>query len=438
MVLIMQALCGSIRNSAMRTAGRAFQSTVGHSRIKNLVIGASPEGIACAHELSRLGREVTLVDTAYRREALKYASGIFSNTVIKDAASLDNLRGSSATPALERFVKITAGQLECERVLQAAGIETGRGKASFISPNEVSVSLDGKETNRITADRVFIATGTKADKGTTLPYNGTTIVDKAHLLASTRFQEEVTIIGNDISDLEIATLYANLGATRVDYVQRGGQFSGIDTSLVSRLIQKLSEKPNFVFHSDVKNVGVQELDSHSVRVYIDGKEIECNAVVLSPKQVPNVNASNLQVIGVSVDEDGIETDQFYQTRVPNVFAVGAVVKRLGDNLTPPEQARLSVRKALETDTSKTQAFDPSIHYTSPPIAQVSFRKQDLYQDISEHILEVNGNSISVTEDTKSGDVIAVNIVGEGAPDLIQRARGNENLTALALISLFSH
>ena len=64
----------------------------------------------------------------------------------------------------------------------------------------------------------------------------------------------------------------------------------------------------------------------------DGSSIEADTVLITTGRKPNLGDLNLDKIGVETENGAIKVDEFSNTNVPGVYAIGDVTNQI--NLTP--------------------------------------------------------------------------------------------------------
>jgi glutathione reductase (NADPH) len=82
------------------------------------------------------------------------------------------------------------------------------------------------------------------------------------------------------------------------------------------------------------NTNLSKLTEEGIKVYTDrDDELTADVVLFAVGRKPNTKRLNLDAVGVEYDPSGaVKVDEYSQSTVPNIWAVGDVTKRI--NLTP--------------------------------------------------------------------------------------------------------
>ena len=221
---------------------------------------------------------------------------------------------------IDRLNKVYLGLLE------NSGVKLLSGHGKMLSPHEVQV---GEEV--ISADKILIATGARpwvldipgAEHGFTS--------DEAFHLES--LPGSVAVIGGGFIACEFAGIFNGLGS-KVVQIYRGEQIlRGFDHDVQNTLAAEMQKKG-----IDIRlKLNVTELirqpDGLITLKLDDGSELQADTVMFATGRVPNVRGLGLQDAGVHALPGGmIPVNEFSQTNLQNVFAVGDVTNRV--NLTP--------------------------------------------------------------------------------------------------------
>ncbi len=252
------------------------------------------------------------------------------------------------------------------------------------------VTLFGQRATIAGPNLIRLADGTTATAGTILIATGATpLIPKdvpgAELGISSnevfhldQLPKRVVIAGAGYIANEFAGIFNELGVqvmlgTRADKMLRS-----YDQELVEKLVGMSREKGidiqfNFGFRSVVKQADGTLL--------IDGGDkgmVETDLLMWAIGRVPNTNSLGLEKAGVAVASDGsIPVDDFSQTNVPGIYAVGDVTNRV--QLTP-----VAIREGHAfADTvfgGKPRTIDygsiPTAVFANPPLAAVGITEEE--------------------------------------------------------------
>ena len=217
-----------------------------------------------------------------------------------------------------------------ERVLQLAGVEIMRGRATVTGPHEVE--FGGK---RITAKHILVATGSwpvvPAIPGRELAITSN---EAFHL---ERLPRRALVVGGGYIALEFASIFHGLGVnTTLSY--RGKRLlRGFDAEMGERIAEEMTAKGlNVHFGGEpvaiAKREGGENEGSLEVS-YSDGPHQRTDLVLFATGRKPNSARLGLEAAGVQLAADGaVVVDKYSTTSVDSIHAIGDITNRV--NLTP--------------------------------------------------------------------------------------------------------
>ncbi|RQR59137.1 dihydrolipoyl dehydrogenase [Burkholderia sp. Bp9125] len=349
-----------------------------------LVLGAGPGGYSAAFRSADLGMKTVLVErystlggvclnvgcipskallhtalVVEEAEALA-AHGI---TFGKPEVDLDKLRDFKSG-VVKKLTTGLAGMAKARKVEVVTGVGT------FVDPYHMEVQGEGgKKVVRF--KQAIIAAGSQSVKLPFLP-DDPRIVDSTGALELRQQPKRMLVIGGGIIGLEMATVYATLGA-EIDVVEMlDNLMNGADRDLV-----KVWEKYNAKRFGNVmlktKTVGA-EAKEDGIYVKFEGEKAPAepqryDLVLVAVGRSPNGKKIGADKAGVAVTDRGfIDVDKQMRTNVPHIFAIGDIVGQ-------PMLAHKAVHEghvAAEAAHGEKAYFDalqiPSVAYTDPEVA----------------------------------------------------------------------
>ena len=313
-------------------------------------------------------------------------------------------------------------------------VQVVNGVGQFESPRTLTVQTDDG-LKRIEFEQCIIAAGSRPVQIPGFPNDDPRLMDSTGALALEDIPKRMLIIGGGIIGLEMATVYATLGA-KVDIVElQDGLIPGCDRDLVRPLQKRLSKQVENIWLK-TKVSDIQALKS-GLKVTFDGdKAPEPQAydrVLVSVGRVPNGKLIGAENAGISVDERGfIAVDQHMRTNVPNIYAIGDIVGN-------PMLAHKAVHEghvAAEVIAGHKALFDPmtipSVAYTDPEVAWMGLTETEANEkgiEIEKGVFPwaASGRALGIHReegmtklifDAKTKRLLGAGIVGRNAGELI--------------------
>jgi len=313
-------------------------------------------------------------------------------------------------------------------LLENSGVKLFPHHGKMISPHEVQV---GDET--ISADKILIATGGRPwvpeIPGAEL---GITSDEAFHLEA---LPKSVVVVGGGFIACEFAGIFNGLGS-KVVQIYRGEQIlRGFDHDVQDTLAAEMQKKGIGIRLKTNVTELIRGADGPITIKLDDGSELQAETVMFATGRVPNVRGLGLRDADVHASPGGmIPVNEFSQTNLPNVFAVGDVTNRV--NLTPV--ALMEGHAFADTEFGGNprpvnHGFVPSAVFSHPPVATVGFSEKEAAVHYGE--LDVYKSVFTPMKHTLSGrqektmmkllvqastdKVVGLHVVGMDAPEIVQ-------------------
>ncbi len=316
------------------------------------------------------------------------------------------------------------------RNLDNKGVTYLAGKAKFVDANTVDVG-----GTRYEADRIVIATGGQP-MVPEIPGAELGITSDGFFELEDRPQR-VLIAGSGYIAVELAGVFNGLGSDTQLVVRKNGILRSFDTMLSEQLTETM-QKSGIALETGVVPAAVRETGDGLVVDAEDGREFgPVDAVVWAIGRSPNTAGLDADKAGVEMDARGfIPTDEFQQTNVESVFAIGDVTGR--DALTPVAIAagrRLADRLYGGMDGRKLEYHTiPTVIFSHPTIGTVGMTEAEARAEYGDDVKVYTSGFIgmyyalgedkqrSVMKLITVGDderVVGCHVIGEGADEMLQ-------------------
>ena len=421
-----------------------------------LVIGGGPGGYSAAFRAADLGMKVVIVERYATLGGVCLNVGcIPSKALLHTVAVMEEAKAFAAHGIRFGAPEVDLDTLRAYKDKVVARMTGGlggmakgrkvtivRGYAKFLDPHHVVVDLTegtGQQTTGkeqvVRFNQAIIAAGSEPVQLPFLPKDER-IVDSTGALALKFVPKRMLVIGGGIIGLEMATVYASLGA-QVDVVEMlDGVMAGADRDLV-KVWQKHNEKRLGRLMVKTKTTAA-EATPEGIRVSFEGEhapaEPQVYDLVLSAVgRTPNGKKLAAENAGVAVGERGfIDVDSQMRTNVPHIFAIGDIVGQ-------PMLAHKAVHEAhvaAEAAAGQKRHFDvrviPAVAYTDPEVAWVGISEDEakakgvtlgkaVFPWMASGRAVANGRDEGFTKllfDPETHRILGGSIVGTSAGDMI--------------------
>jgi dihydrolipoamide dehydrogenase len=428
-----------------------------------IVIGAGPGGYIAAIRAAQLGMSVACVEEWINPAGKPKLGGtclnvgcIPSKALLASSEQFENARlhlgdhgvnVENVTLDLAKLIgrkeaivdKITGGVEFLFRKNKITWLK-GHGKLAGKDGGNFRIEVSGGDaTGSHTAKHVIIATGSKARHLPNVPVDNRIVSDNEGALAFDAVPKKLAVIGAGVIGLELGSVWRRLGAD-VTILEALPDFLGTTDASLQKEAAKLFKKQGLAIQLGVKIAKIESSDAGVTVSYTDkdgaSQTLEADRLIVSIGRVPNTDNLGLDSIGLSADERGfIPVDGHCATKVPNVYAIGDVVR-----------GPMLAHKAEDEGVLVAEIIDgqkphidynciPWVIYTHPEIAWVGQTEQALKAEgrdfrSGQFPMMANGRALGIGEtdgfikiiaDAKTDEILGVHIISANASDLIAEA-----------------
>lgn len=311
------------------------------------------------------------------------------------------------------------------KMLRDAGVEMIDGWAEVVGPNEVRVN--GKT---IRARHILVATGGRPEKPPIPGIEHAITSDEALDLKA--LPERMIIVGGGYIAVEFAGIFATAGVEVTEIIRADAILRGFDPDIRSHLTAEM-QKRGIKIRPGVRIARIDKVMGGYRLTSDEGETFETDLVMYATGRVPNTNLG-LEAVGVHLNKRrAISVDEWQQTTVPSIYAVGDCTDRI--NLTPVAIAE--ARAVAETLFNRNPVqMDhhtvASAVFSQPPVGTVGLGEDaarqiasvDVYRAVfrpMKYVLPKRDEKtmMKLVVDRESGRVLGAHMVGPDAPEIIQ-------------------
>jgi len=319
-------------------------------------------------------------------------------------------------------------------VLKNAGVEVIEARGTLTGPNSIQVHTTATgESSTLTAKNILIAVGGWPFKPD--------IPGIEHAITSNEifYLEEqpkrMVVVGGGFIALEFATIMDGLG-TDVTLMYRGDLFlRGFDDDMRTHLKEEMENNSgiDLKFNTDPKEIRKQD-DGSFLVIDQDGNEVECDSILYATGRKGKIDGLNLESAGVHTENSFIPVNEYSQTNVPSIYAVGDVTDRIA--LTPValmEGHRLADTVFGGMDRPVDHEFVASTVFTTPEIGTVGYSEQEAVEkygdiDVYKNRFRAMKHSFPQSEtyslfklivESKTQRVVGCHVATDGAGEMVQ-------------------
>lgn len=358
-----------------------------------IVIGGGPGGYVAAIRAAQLGKKVALVEKSELGGVCLNWGCIPTKALLKSAEVFDNI--TSATnygidiegeikPNMSKIVERSRSIADMmskgiEFLLNKNKVDVIVGKGALAGEGRVEVIDDEGVTVLYEAEHIILATGARPRELPAIPTDGKKVLNSRQALVFDRIPESVIVVGSGAIGSEFAYLYSTLGS-KVTIVEYMSTLLPLEDDEVSRYMDRTFRKMRAKTMPSTAVKAVEVKDGKCV-VTVESKKgeetLESDVVLSAVGIKSNIENLGLENVGIEVNKDKIVVDNYFNTNVKGVYAIGDIIATPALAHVASAEGVCCVEKICGLEP---QAIDyssiPSCIYTTPEVASVGMTEQD--------------------------------------------------------------
>ncbi|MBK6839817.1 MAG: dihydrolipoyl dehydrogenase [Bacteroidetes bacterium] len=316
-------------------------------------------------------------------------------------------------------------------------VDVYQGKGAFITANKIEVT--GKENTVIETKNVILATGSKPASLKGISVDKKRIITSTEILNLKEIPKHLIIVGGGVIGLELGSVYARLGS-KVSVVEFTDAIIGTMDRSLGKELQKSLSKLGFEFYLQHKVISVTSTGKTvSVKAENPDKKsisLEGDYCLLSVGRSAYTEGLNLETVGIKLDNRGrIEVNEYLQTTVPGIYAIGDVIKGAMLAHKAEEEGIFVAEHLAGQKPHINYLLIPGVVYTWPEVAAVGYTEEDLKAKgikykTGNFPFKASGRArasmdtegfVKVLADASTDEILGVHMIGPRAADMIAEA-----------------
>jgi dihydrolipoamide dehydrogenase len=314
----------------------------------------------------------------------------------------------------------------------------GFGKLTGPPQDDIhTVSVDGKEP--VKAKNLVIATGSDARMLPGLEI-GDHILTNMEILVIPQIPKSMIVIGSGAVGVEFGSIFRSFGAeiTIVEYLPR---LVPAEDEEVSKELARNFRKRGIDLHLNARVETVERTDAGARVTFTasDGKQVvkEAEKVLIAVGRAPRTDGIGLETLGLTLERGFVKTNEWMETGVPGVYAIGDIVAGLPQLAHVGAMCGIVVASKIAGKYARPVKRNriPGCTYTEPQIGSVGLteaqaREKGLDIKVGKFPFSANSKAsiinahegfVKVVTDAKYGEILGVHIIGASATELIAEA-----------------
>ena len=415
-----------------------------------VVIGAGSAGLVTAYIAAAVKARVTLVEKNRMGGDCLNTGCVPSKALIRSAKLLAQIARSqefgiasaraefSFADVMERVravIRAVEPHDSVERYT-ALGVDVIEGTAKIVSPWEVEIVRTDGEKQRLSTRAIVIAAGARPFVPPIPSIEAVGYLTSDTVWNLRELPRRLLVLGGGPIGCELAQAFARFGS-RVTLVE-----------MASRLLVREDEDVSAMVEQRFAAEGIRVMTGHRAKQFVSensektliaehqggGAQIGFDTVLVAVGRAANLTGYGLEELGIPTGKT-VETNEFLQTRFPNIYAAGDVAGPYQFTHTAAHQAWYAAVNALFDPFKKFKAdyaVIPAATFIDPEVARVGLNEQEAraqgiafetstykLDDLDRAIADGEAHGfVKVLTVPGKDRILGVTIVGEHAADLI--------------------
>jgi pyruvate/2-oxoglutarate dehydrogenase complex dihydrolipoamide dehydrogenase (E3) component len=306
-----------------------------------IVIGTSQGGRFLPVELAKAGQKVALVErdqlggvcvnrgctptkTMVASARLAYLArrgaeyGVRTGPVSVDMAAVRERKRAMVSGARENYASRLAQD----------GLDLIEGEAHFTGQKTVEIALQGGGSRQVSAPVIVIDTGTRPRPPAVSGAGDVPVLDSTSIMELGTLPEHLVILGGGYIGLEFGQMFRRFGS-EVTVIQNAPRLMMIEDEDVSDEVAAILREEGITILTSATADRVEPAGGGRVRLTVrteDGEQtVEGSHLLSATGRIPNTEALTPEAAGIRLNGQGfIEVDEYLETSVPGVYAMGDV------------------------------------------------------------------------------------------------------------------
>jgi len=413
------------------------------------ILGSGPGGYVAAIKAAQLGAQVTIIEegaiggTCLNWGCIPTKMLTATAEALAAARSLDafgiELHGGvspNLAKIMERKTRIVSTLTKgIQGLFRNWGISLKRGRGILTSDREIKVTSSDGSSEKIPADSIIIATGSRPAEISAIPFDGTHVISSTEALEIRDIPKSLLIVGAGAIGCEFACIYRELGS-EVTVVEALPRAVATEDAEISEILQKELKKKKIQLITNAQITGITLRDSMVYALLSDGKEVVAEKVLVSIGRKLNTEGIGLEQLGIRTGARGeILVNERMETDIPGVYAIGDVTGGMLLAHKASAEGIVAAKNIMGISCSMDYLVIPAAIFTSPEIASVGLREHQAEEQGmafrkgvfpfralgKAHAMGEISGIVKILSEASTDRIIGAHIIGPHASDLIHEA-----------------
>lgn len=413
-----------------------------------IVVGSGPGGYVAAIRASQLGQKVAIVEKESLGGICLNWGCIPTKALLKSAQVFEYI-----THAEDYGISVGNSKADFKKIVERSrGVADGmsKGVQFLMKKNKIEVIMGAGKVKRgkvvevtdekgskkdYLAKNIIIATGARSREIPNLKQDGKNVIGYRDAMVLKKAPKSMIVVGTGAIGVEFAYFYNNMG-TEVTLVEFADKIVPREDKDISRELEKTFKKKgiNIMTQSSVESVKTSKSGCEVEIKTSKGLEKKNCEVVLSAIGIQsNIENIGLEDLGIKTERGKIVVDEFCQTNVPGIYAIGDVIDTPALAHVASAEGILCVEKIAGMHVESIDYDNiPGCTYCSPEIASVGYTEAEAKEKgydlkVGKFPFSASGKAsaagakegfVKVIYDAKYGELLGAHMIGMNVTEMI--------------------
>lgn len=358
-----------------------------------IVIGSGEAGKFMAWHLASKGQRVASVEDKQVGGACPNVACLPSKNIIHSAKVASYFRRGAEFGLGQGDGKVDMSVVSARRKQMVDGLrqvhianyekshaEIIMGFGRFVAENSVQVALKAGGTRTLTADRIFLDTGSRSTIDLIPGLVESRPLTHVEALELNVVPEHLLILGGGPVGLEFAQAMRRFGA-RVTIIERSQALAQWEDSDVSEGIAQLFHDEGIEIMSGSTITRVEGISGKSVTLHVQRgageNSVQGSHLLIATGRTPNTENMGLEVVGIKTTPSGhVQVNERLETSIPGVWAMGDCAGSPHFTHISFDDFRIVRDNLAGGQRSKTGRQIPSCIFIDPELARVGLNETE--------------------------------------------------------------
>ena len=305
-----------------------------------IVIGSGPGGYVAAIRAAQLGLKTAIVEKESLGGVCLNWGCIPTKALLKSAQVFEYINHASDygikvaeyeadfNAVVKRSRNVADGMSKgIQFLMKKNKIDVIMGYGKLKSAGKIEVKAADNSVKEYTAKHIILATGGRSRELPHIKQDGKKVIGYREAMTLPKQPKSMVVMGSGAIGVEFAYFYATMG-TKVTIVEFMENIVPVEDEDVSKQLNRSFKKIgiDIMTKSSVESIDTSgDLCKVKVKTESGEKVLEAEVVLSAVGYTPNLEGIGLEELGIKVDKGRVLTNEYYQTNVAGVYAIGDIV-----------------------------------------------------------------------------------------------------------------